>query len=175
VDEKQVGLESAEAFEESLEPDPGEGGDSAAPQEAGGDSSGPLRLLETHEDMPAVEPEPSGESPAQKPTPKPSESRKSSESDGIDSIGIYDAGTGVFFLRDDNDRGIAHYAFRFGPTGAKPFAGDWDGDGVDTVGTYGAEAREFALRNTHDAGAADERFRFGGSGVRPIAGNWDGE
>ena len=67
--------------------------------------------------------------------------------------------------------------FIFGPLGAKPIAGDWNGDGVDTIGVFDSSTATMALNNTNTAGnkVGDIVFSFGQKGDIPLAGDWDGK
>jgi hypothetical protein len=49
------------------------------------------------------------------------------DANGTGTVGVYQPGTGTFFLRNTNASGPADLAFSFGPTGAMPVVGDWDG------------------------------------------------
>jgi hypothetical protein len=91
-----------------------------------------------------------------------------------DSIGLYDAATQTFFLRNSNSTGPADITFGFGAAGDLPITGDWNGDGTDTVGVYRPSTGGFFLRNTNSAGPADIAFQFGVGGAVPLAGDWDG-
>ncbi len=51
----------------------------------------------------------------------------------VDTLGLYDPLTATWYLRDSIGRTSA---FEFGPVGAIPLMGDWDGDGFDSPGTY---------------------------------------
>jgi hypothetical protein len=96
---------------------------------------------------------------------------------GTDTVGVYDAATGAFFLKNSNSPGGADLLFTFGGGGAvKPIAGDWDGDGDDTVGLYDPASGAFFLRNSNSNGGADIVFTFGGGGALiPLRGDWDGD
>ena len=49
-------------------------------------------------------------------------------SDGTDTIGLFDPTNGIFYLRNSNTDGVADVTFAFGPKpgAAKPIAGDWN-------------------------------------------------
>lgn len=93
-----------------------------------------------------------------------------------DTIGIYDASSGTFFLRNANAGGAADVVASFGPAGSTPIAGDWDGNGTDTVGIYVPATGAFFLRNSNTPGAADVAFGYGPSAstLKPVVGDWDG-
>ncbi len=93
-----------------------------------------------------------------------------------DTIGIYDSGSGTFFLRNSNTSGAADVVASFGPAGVTPLAGDWDGNGTDTVGIYVPASGAFFLRNSNTPGGADVVFTYGpgGASLKPVVGDWDG-
>jgi hypothetical protein len=47
--------------------------------------------------------------------------------DGVDTVGIYVAATGAWFLRNSNSPGPADIVFTFGPANVTPITGDWNG------------------------------------------------
>ena len=47
--------------------------------------------------------------------------------DGTVTIGVYDPGNQTFYLRNSNTVGFADITIRYGPSGATPLAGDWNG------------------------------------------------
>lgn len=97
---------------------------------------------------------------------------------GFETIGLYLADSGAWFLRNSNTPGVADVVFTFGPGGTDYVAlsGDWDGDGDETPGIYNTSTGVFFLRNSNSPGVADTFFGFGpgGPGIRPIVGDWDG-
>lgn len=99
--------------------------------------------------------------------------------DAIDSAGMYDPRSGVFYLRDENSPGFPQSAFAFGPSrrGGLPIAGDWNGDRVDTVGIYLPSARTFILANQNGAGSAFQMVRISEAPTDglPLVGDWDGD
>lgn len=100
---------------------------------------------------------------------------------GLDTVGIYAAGNGQFFLRNANSAGRANATVAFGPAhnaGWEPLVGDWNGDGADTIGLYRPGTGTFYLRNANAAGRADLTLRFGpagNAGWQPLAGDWNGD
>ncbi len=98
---------------------------------------------------------------------------------GSDTVGIYAAGTGTWFLKNQNASGSADTVLGYGPAGSGWIAikGDWDGDGDDTPGLYNPTNGFFFLRNTAAPGPADLTFGFGpgGAGWIPVIGDWDGD
>ena len=47
--------------------------------------------------------------------------------DRVDTPGLYDPASGFFFLKNDSTAGPADLVFGYGPLGARPLIGDWDG------------------------------------------------
>jgi hypothetical protein len=96
---------------------------------------------------------------------------------GADSVGVYSAASGTWFLRNTNSNGVADLTFFYGPGGAGwiPLRGDWNGDGVDTAGVYDPANGVFHLRNSNSNGAADATFFYGpaNQGWLPVAGDWN--
>jgi hypothetical protein len=93
--------------------------------------------------------------------------------DGIDTVGVYRAGS--FYLRNSNSDGFADLVFAFGVPGDQPVVGDWDGDGLDTIGVYRSSLGHFFLRNSNSSGPADLQFSLGIAGDMGISGDWDGD
>jgi hypothetical protein len=93
---------------------------------------------------------------------------------GTTTIGVYDPLTRTFYLRNSNTAGLADLTIPYGPPGATPVVGDWDGNGSVTLGAYEASTRTFYLRNSNTAGFADLTIPYGPPGALPIAGDWDG-
>ena len=48
--------------------------------------------------------------------------------DGRDTVGIYTAASGSWFLRNTNSPGGADLAFAYGPPNVTPLVGNWDGN-----------------------------------------------
>ncbi len=92
-----------------------------------------------------------------------------------DTIGIFQA-TSTFLLGSSNSATAILTRVSFGPSGALPAMGDFDGNGTTTVGVYSPSLGEFFQRNSNTEGNAQTRFRFGStnSTLAPIVGNWDG-
>ena len=97
----------------------------------------------------------------------------------IDTIGIYRASDGLWFLRNDNSTGVADLTFSYGDgiIGGTRVVGDWDGDGDDTIGIYRSSDGMWFLRNDNSTGVADLTFSYGDgiSGGVPVVGDWDGD
>jgi hypothetical protein len=91
------------------------------------------------------------------------------------TVGVYNPANAAFFLRNSNTPGPADFSFGYGPPGAAPLVGDWDGNGTDTVGVYVPATRTFFLRNANSGGAASVVLAFGRSHLTPVAGDWNGD
>lgn len=96
--------------------------------------------------------------------------------DGTDTVGVYDATTGVWFLTNSMQGGNAT-GFQFGPpaSGWIPVTGNWDLVGGDSVGFYDPVNALFRLKNTNSAGNADIKAALGAPGgtCQPVVGNWN--
>jgi glucose/arabinose dehydrogenase len=97
----------------------------------------------------------------------------------LDTIGLYDPSSSLFYLRLSNTSGFADQTVAYGIPGAGwlPIVGDWNGDGTDTIGLYDPGNSVFYLRNTNTSGNADLTFGFGnpGAGWLPLVGDWNGD
>lgn len=93
---------------------------------------------------------------------------------GTDTIGVYFPSNRTFYLRNGNSPGFADMTIQYGPAGAVPVVGDWDGNGTATIGVYDPASRTFYLRNTNSPGFADQTIQYGPAGATPIVGDWDG-
>ncbi len=100
---------------------------------------------------------------------------------GKDSVGLYDADTGVFFLKGNvEDNSKEDINFHFGPNNSdmQALSGDWDATGRDKVGLYSAKDGLFFLKNTNTS-AENENIScyFGPKGehLLPLVGDWAGE
>jgi serine protease len=93
-----------------------------------------------------------------------------------DSIAVFDPASRGWYLRVNNEPGVANFFFTFGAVGDLPIVGDWDGNGTTTIGVYRPSTGDFFLRNTNASGVPDVSFQFGagGAGYIPLAGDWDG-
>ncbi|MGI9585234.1 MAG: hypothetical protein ACR2N7_06545, partial [Acidimicrobiia bacterium] len=92
---------------------------------------------------------------------------------GVDSFGVVDSSTGLWYLRDGGSG--ATTSFYFGDPGDVPMMGDWDCDGVDTPGLYRQSDGYVYLSNVNAQGVADVKFFFGDPGDVPLAGDFDGD
>jgi photosystem II stability/assembly factor-like uncharacterized protein len=95
------------------------------------------------------------------------------------TIGLFDPVASVFYLKNENQSGIADSMFAYGPPGSgwQPIAGDWDGYGDDTIGLYHPAVSVFYLRDTNDSGDADRTFGYGPPWLcwLSITGDWNGD
>ncbi len=91
---------------------------------------------------------------------------------GATDVGLVNAVTGVWYLRD-NDGSIDE--FYFGDPGDSPMLGDWDCDGIATPGLYRQSDGYVYLRNSNTQGVADIRFYFGNPADVPLAGDFNGD
>ncbi len=98
--------------------------------------------------------------------------------DGVDTIGLYNPATGIFYLRNTNSTGVADLQFTYGPAGMgwTPVVGDWTGQGFKTIGLYNGAAGVWYLRNSNTTGVADNQFTFGPAAAGWVSkvGDWDG-
>ena len=90
-----------------------------------------------------------------------------------DGVGVVDAATGEWRLRDPVNGNTTH--FYFGTPGDLPFVGDWDCNGTETPGLYRQSDGFVYLRNSNSQGVGDVRFFFGNPGDIPLAGDFDGD
>ncbi|MBI4916177.1 MAG: hypothetical protein HY825_10045 [Acidobacteria bacterium] len=93
--------------------------------------------------------------------------------DGVDTVGIYRAGT--FYLRNTNTGGTADIVVAFGAASDLPVAGDWNGDGIDTIGVYRPSIGTWFLRNSNSAGSPDLSFAYGLVAETPVVGDWNND
>lgn len=90
---------------------------------------------------------------------------------GVDSIGVYQPATGMFYLDTTPHSGGADYAIRYGPIGATPITGDWTGSGHTGIGVVYNGV--FYLKNDPlTSGFADTAFPYGPPGATPIVGHF---
>lgn len=100
----------------------------------------------------------------------------------ISTIGLYQPSTGMFFLRNSNDSGMADIAFPYGPIvpygSLNPLAGDWNHDGKTTIGVFlpGVGFGLYLLRNSNDTGYADITVWHSASKtIQPLVGDFNGD
>ncbi len=85
---------------------------------------------------------------------------------------------GKWYLKDDFSDGWSNYdVVKFtGPSGAQPYAADWDGDNDDNPGFYVPSQGKWYLKDDLSdgwAGVSSVKFK-GTSGSIPVAGKWGG-
>ena len=81
----------------------------------------------------------------------------------VNTIGLYQQITGIFYLKNSNSGGNANNAFQYGWAGngdLVPLVGDWTGSGVDTIGLYQTDTGIFYLKNSNSGGNADNAFQY---------------
>jgi len=93
----------------------------------------------------------------------------------LTTIGAYSSSDQTFYLRNSNSPGFADLSIQYGPPGAIPLVGDWDGNGTATIGVFDPNSQTFYLRNSNTPGFADLTVRYGPPGAIPLAGDWDGD
>jgi hypothetical protein len=97
------------------------------------------------------------------------------------TVGLYNAGSAMYLLRNSNTSGDADSAFNF--TTENPndtfvaISGDWDGDGVATVGLYDQTTSIFYLTNSPTSAVSSLTFGFGSpnSAFLPVSGDWNND
>lgn len=99
------------------------------------------------------------------------------DGDGKDTVGVYRARTGTFYIRNSLVAGTPYYSVQLGTAGDIPVCGDWNGDGIDTVGVYDPRTARFYLINSVARTASTPLIQvlLGGVGFQPLAGDWDGD
>lgn len=99
------------------------------------------------------------------------------DGDGKDTVGVYRARTGTFYIRNTLAAGTPYYSVQLGTAGDLPVCGDWNGDGIDTVGVYDPRTARFYLINSVGRTATTPLIQvlLGGRGFEPLAGDWDGD
>lgn len=96
------------------------------------------------------------------------------DGDGRDTVGLYDRGESIFYLKNRQDDTAPDITFQFGPQGRflLPVIGDWDGDGVDGIGVFTPGSNAFRLRNPLTPGHANLWAVYGQGGWLPLVGAW---
>ncbi len=94
------------------------------------------------------------------------------------TVGLFDARTATFSLRNENTSGSADTTFTFGKAGSNwvLLSGDWDGNGTTDVGFYDPATSKFYLSQAYN-GSTSYSFGYGvpGGGWIPVVGDWDGD
>lgn len=97
------------------------------------------------------------------------------DSNGTDTVGIYNVSTGLWALFNANASVAPATTFIYGGgSGVVPVAGDWDKDGFDSVGVYSYSTGRFLLNNLNASTAPSYAIDFSAPGSVPIVGDWDG-
>jgi len=95
----------------------------------------------------------------------------------IATVGLYNADSAMYLLRNSNTAGDADQVVSFTAdlSGLLSVSGDWDGDGVATVGLYDQETATFYLTNSPTSAVSEISFGFGvpNSTYIPLAGDWN--
>ena len=94
------------------------------------------------------------------------------DGDGVDTIGLHRASTGLVYYLNSHREGVADDSFIFGDPGDRLVAGDWVGDGTDTPGVYRPSQGKVYLTHTNAAGTADDEFLYGAFRMHPVAGRF---
>jgi hypothetical protein len=95
------------------------------------------------------------------------------DNDGVDTIGVFRAATGTWYLVNDPDfmGGTADIVVRYGSPGDVGVVGDWNDDGVETPGVF--RGGRWYLSNSFAGGEADGVFAFGNPSDVPVPGDWN--
>lgn len=92
-----------------------------------------------------------------------------------DSVGIY---RNQEFYRDADANGAWNAGDlyqRFGPVGATPITGDWNGDGFDEIGVHVGYRFYLDMNGNGAWDEGDRMLAFGVIGDVPIVGDWNGD
>ncbi|MFQ5524422.1 MAG: hypothetical protein ACE5F5_12760, partial [Acidimicrobiia bacterium] len=92
------------------------------------------------------------------------------DGDGIETVGLHRASTGVVYFSNSHSQGVADAQFIFGDPGDRLIAGDWTGDGVFTPGVFRPSNTTLYLRYTNTQGVADFQMTVGEPTWLPVAG-----
>jgi hypothetical protein len=95
------------------------------------------------------------------------------DGDGVDTVGLHRASTGLVYFRNTLTAGNADAQFVYGDPGDVVFAGKWtDSHTTDTVGLFRPSQGTFYLNHANAQGNADEEFLYGNDTMTPIAGHF---
>ena len=94
------------------------------------------------------------------------------DGDGVDTIGLHRATTGLVYFRNTHTGGNADDEFYFGNPGDRFVAADWNGDGSDTPAVFRPGNTTMYFRFTNTQGDADARFIWGEPDWLPVAGTF---
>ncbi|NIP96306.1 MAG: hypothetical protein GWO24_23885, partial [Akkermansiaceae bacterium] len=74
------------------------------------------------------------------------------DGNGVRTPGLYRPTSGLAYIRNTLDTGVADLSWFMGNPGDQPLVGDWDGDGIDSFGIY--RNGVVHLRNAQTTGVA---------------------
>lgn len=95
------------------------------------------------------------------------------DGDGVDTVGLHRASSGLVYFRNSHTQGVADGSFVYGDPGDMIIAGRWAGSHPgDTVAIFRPVFGQFHLSYENRAGNADESFDYGNYALLPIAGNF---
>ena len=80
------------------------------------------------------------------------------DGDGVETVGLHRATTGLVYFRNTHSQGIADAQFIFGDPGDRFVAGDWTGDGVFTPALFRPSNTTMFFRYTNSQGNADNQY-----------------
>ena len=95
------------------------------------------------------------------------------DGNGVRTPGLYRPSTGLAYIRNTLDTGVADISWFMGVPTDQPLVGDFDGDGTDSFGVY--RNGVVHLRNAQTTGVADVSYFFGNPGDVAFAGDFDGD
>ncbi len=94
------------------------------------------------------------------------------DGDGIDTVGLHRASTGLVYFRNSHTQGNADVSFFFGDPGDRFVAADWTGDGIDTPGLFRPSDTTLYMRYSNTEGNADATATLGARAWLPVAGDF---
>jgi hypothetical protein len=97
------------------------------------------------------------------------------DGDGVDTVGLHRAATGLIYFRNELSSGVAESSFVYGNPGDRFVTGDWEGGpggGRDTVAMFRPSTGVFFVRYANAPGNADVQFSYGAEGMLPVAGDF---
>ena len=94
------------------------------------------------------------------------------DGDGVATVGLHRASTGLVYFRNSHTQGIADNEFVYGNPDDRFVAGDWNGDGRDTPAVFrpGNVTHYFQFVNTQ--GTADAQYIWGEPTWLPVTGHF---
>jgi hypothetical protein len=94
------------------------------------------------------------------------------DGDGVDTVGLHRASTGLVYFRNTHTQGIADNHFIFGDPGDRFVAGDWNHDGIDTPAVYRPSNTTHYFRFANTQGNADAHYIWGEPTWLPVTGHF---